>query len=117
MNLHQAKGLEAPIVFLVDGAGRPLFAAAEERFSRIKMQGGWPRLTAAHVEEHYDLDGARAVRGGLPLSQRFPREARLALWNASHRRLQDVHPKRFRKLADTARGVSLPLLLSKTREL
>ena len=31
---------------LLDDAGRPLFAASEERFSRVKMQGGWPRLTA-----------------------------------------------------------------------
>ncbi len=68
------------------------------------MQGGWPRLAAQHVAEHFDLAGARAVHGGLPLQQRFWREAQLALWNATHRRLQDVHPKRFRKLADVAFG-------------
>jgi carbamoyltransferase len=91
-------------VAVLDDAGRPLFAAAEERFSRIKMEGGWPRRTAAWVEEHFDLRGARAVHGGLPLRRRLLREARLALYNATHGRLQDVHPKRFRKLADVAFG-------------
>jgi carbamoyltransferase len=94
---------EASVVAL-DDAGRPLFAASEERFSRVKMQGGWPALTAAYVGAHYDVSGARAVHGGLPLSQRFGREARLAVWNARHRKLQDVHPKRFRKLLDVALG-------------
>jgi carbamoyltransferase len=94
---------EASVVVL-DDAGRPLFAASEERFSRIKMQGGWPELTAAHVSKHYDLAEARAVHGGLPLQQRFGREAQLALWNATHGKLQDVHPKRFRKLLDVALG-------------
>jgi carbamoyltransferase len=56
------------------------------------------------VAAHYDLAGARAVHGGLPLAKRFPREARLALYNARHGRLQDVHPKRFRKLVDVALG-------------
>jgi carbamoyltransferase len=94
---------EASVV-LVDHEGRPLFAASEERFSRIKMQGGWPRLTAEHVADRYDLAGVHGVHGGLPTSQRFGREAKLAWWNATHRRLQDVHPKRFRKLADVAFG-------------
>ena len=91
-------------VVLLEEDGRPRFAASEERFSRIKMQGGWPELTAAHVSKHYDLSSARAVHGGLPLQQRLGREARLALYNASHRLLQDVHPKRFRKLLDMALG-------------
>lgn len=93
-------------VALLDDSGRPLFAAAEERFSRVKMQGGWPVRAAAYVAAHYDLRGARAAHGGLPLRQRFLREARLALWNATHGRLQDVHPKRFRKLADVVFGRS-----------
>lgn len=42
-------------------SGRPLFAAAEERFSRIKMQGGWPRLTAERVAKMYGLRGARTI--------------------------------------------------------
>jgi len=96
---------EASVV-LIDDDGRPVFAASEERFSRIKMQGGWPHLTAAHVAEHYDVTGAGAVHGGLPLRQRFGREARLALYNARHRKLQDVHPKRFRKLVDVAFGAT-----------
>jgi len=96
---------EASVV-LVDEQGRPVFAAAEERFSRVKMQGGWPRQSAAWLTEHYDLAGAQGVHGGLPLQQRFLREGKLALWNASHRRLQDVHPKRFRKLLDVALGRS-----------
>jgi carbamoyltransferase len=91
-------------VALIDDSGRPLFAAAEERFSRIKMQGGWPARAAEHVAKHYDLRGARAAHGGLATWSRFPREARLALWNAVHGKLQDVHPKRFRKLADMALG-------------
>ena len=33
-------------VAVFDDAGRPQFAASEERFTRVKMQGGWPRLTA-----------------------------------------------------------------------
>jgi carbamoyltransferase len=90
---------EASVVVL-DDSGRPLFAASEERFSRIKMQGGWPILTAQHVDKHFDVAQARAVHGGLPTGQRFPREARLAFYNATHGKLQDVHPKRFRKLAD-----------------
>jgi carbamoyltransferase len=94
---------EASVV-LVEEDGRPAFAASEERFSRIKMQGGWPRLTADYVADHYDLAGIRGVHGGLPLQQRFLREAQLAVWNASHRKLQDVHPKRFRKLFDVALG-------------
>ena len=93
-------------VALLDAAGRPCFAASEERFSRIKMQGGWPQITARHVAAHYDLSGARAVHSGLPLAKRFPREARLALYNATHGKLQDIHPKRFRKLADVAFGRS-----------
>jgi carbamoyltransferase len=91
-------------VALLDDSGRPLFAAAEERFSRVKMQGGWPRLAAEHVAKRFDLRGARGAHGGLATLARFPREARLALWNAAHRKLQDVHPKRFRKLADQALG-------------
>ena len=91
-------------VAVLDDAGRPLFAAAEERFSRVKMQGGWPERSAAWVEEHFDLRGARAAHGGLPLRRRLLREARLAVYNASHGRLQDVHPKRFRKLAEIAFG-------------
>jgi carbamoyltransferase len=94
---------EASVV-LVGEDGRPTFAASEERFSRIKMQGGWPRLTAEYVTDHYDIDGIRGVHGGLPLQRRFLREAQLAVWNASHRKLQDVHPKRFRKLFDVALG-------------
>ncbi len=94
---------EASVVAL-DDAGRPRFAAAEERFTRVKMQGGWPRLAAEHVAQHFDLAGADAAHGGLPLSQRLGREAKLAFYNATHRRLQDVHPKRFRKLADVAFG-------------
>ena len=47
-------------------------------------------LPAAHVAKHYDLRGARAAHGGLPLAGRFPREARLALWNATHGKLQDM---------------------------
>jgi carbamoyltransferase len=91
-------------VALIDGTGRPLFAASEERYSRIKMQGGWPTRTADWVAGHFDLAGVEGVHGGLPLQQRFVREGRLAWWNATHRKLQDVHPKRFRKLADMAFG-------------
>jgi carbamoyltransferase len=94
---------EASVV-LLDEEGRPLCAVSEERFSRIKMQGGWPRLAAAHVAANFDLVGARAVHGGLPLQRRFGREARLALYNARHGKLQDVHPKRFRKFVDVAFG-------------
>jgi carbamoyltransferase len=93
-------------VALVDENGRPVFAAAEERSSRVKMQGGWPRLTADWVAEHFDLSGASGVHGGLPLQGRVLREGRLAFWNAANRRLQDVHPKRFRKLADVVFGRS-----------
>jgi carbamoyltransferase len=93
-------------VALLDGAGRPLFAAAEERFSRVKMQGGWPRRAAEWVEQHYDLRGAEAAHGGLPLRQRLLREARLAVYNATHGRLQDIHPKRFRKLLDVGLGTT-----------
>ena len=39
-------------VALLEEDGRPRFAASEERFSRVKMQGGWPELTAAHVSKH-----------------------------------------------------------------
>jgi len=94
---------EASVV-AIDAAGRPLHAIAEERLSRVKMQGGWPRLAAAWLEERVALAGARLVHGGLPLAQRFPRELQLAFWNATHGKLQDVHPKRFRKLADVAFG-------------
>ncbi|MEM7410405.1 MAG: carbamoyltransferase C-terminal domain-containing protein [Myxococcota bacterium] len=94
---------EASVV-LVEEDGRPQCAVSEERFSRVKMQGGWPDLAAAYVGKHYDLSGARAVHGGLPLQQRFGREAQLAFYNATHGKLQDVHPKRFRKLLDVALG-------------
>jgi carbamoyltransferase len=94
---------EASVV-LIDEDGQPLFAAAEERLSRVKLQGGWPRLIEAYVAEHFAIEGAQAVHGGLPLSQRFGREARLALYNARHGRLQDVHPKRFGKLANLTFG-------------
>jgi len=91
-------------VALVEEDGRPHFAASEERFSRIKMQGGWPRLAAEFVQKSFPLNGSRAVHGGLPLKDRLPRELRLALWNAVHGKLQDVHPKRFRKLRDVTIG-------------
>lgn len=92
-------------VAVLDDRGRPEFAAAEERFTRVKMQGGWPHKTAEIVEERFaPLNGARAVHGGLPMRQRLMREAELAVYNATHRRLQDVHPKRFRKLFDQALG-------------
>jgi carbamoyltransferase len=91
-------------VAVFDDAGRPLFAASEERFSRVKMQGGWPRLTAELVERSFDLRGASAYHGGLPFEQRLLREGRLAWWNWTHGRLQDVHPKRLRKLADVSFG-------------
>jgi carbamoyltransferase len=94
---------EASVV-AIDDTGRPLHAIAEERLSRVKLQGGWPRLAAAWLEQQLDTQGARLVHGGLPLAQRFPRELQLALWNATHGKLQDVHPKRFRKLADVAFG-------------
>src|SRR5262245_22440177 len=68
------------------------------------MQGGWPRRCAAEVAARYELSGVRAIHGGLPLRRRLGREARLALYNARHGRLQDVHPKRFRKLAQLAFG-------------
>jgi carbamoyltransferase len=91
-------------VAVMDAAGRPRFAVAEERFTRRKMQGGWPARAAAWATDHFEIDGAEVVGGGLPLRRRFAREARLALYNAAHGRLQDVHPKRFRKLADAALG-------------
>ena len=94
---------EASVV-AIDDAGRPLQAISEERLSRVKMQGGWPRLAAAWLEGRVDAPAAKLVHGGLPLAQRFPRELQLALWNATHGKLQDVHPKRFRKLADVAFG-------------
>jgi carbamoyltransferase len=94
---------EASVV-AIDDAGRPLHAISEERLSRVKMQGGWPRLAAAWLEGRVDTQGAQLVHGGLPLAQRFPRELSLAFWNATHGKLQDVHPKRFRKLADVAFG-------------
>jgi carbamoyltransferase len=103
VGLHRSH--EASVV-LVDPAGRPLFAASEERFSRVKMQGGWPRLAAEHVAAHYDLAGARAIYGGLSLRGRLEREARLAFYNATHGKLQDFHPKRLRKLVDVALGRS-----------
>jgi carbamoyltransferase len=91
-------------VALVEEDGRPRFAVSEERFSRIKMQGGWPRLAAAFVQKSFPVNGSRAVHGGLPLKERIPRELRLAVWNAVHGKLQDVHPKRFRKLRDVTFG-------------
>ncbi len=103
MILGYHRSHEASVVVL-DDAGRPLFAAAEERFSRVKMAGGWPRLCAAEVAARYELAGVRAIHGGLPLRRRLGREARLALYNARHGRLQDVHPKRFRKLAQLTFG-------------
>ncbi|HXV35656.1 MAG TPA: carbamoyltransferase C-terminal domain-containing protein [Myxococcota bacterium] len=93
-------------VAVVDDAGRPLFAASEERFSRVKMQGGWPVLAAAQARARFDLARCEIVHGGLPLSRRFAREAALSLYNARHRKLQDVHPKRFRKLFDLAFGAA-----------
>ena len=94
---------EASVV-AIDDAGRPLQAISEERLSRVKMQGGWPKLAAAWLEAQLDTRGARLVHGGLPLAQRLPRELQLAFWNATHGKLQDVHPKRFAKLADVAFG-------------
>jgi carbamoyltransferase len=90
-------------VAVFDDAGRPLFAAAEERFSRIKMQGGWPGMAARYVSERFDMAG-EAFHAGLPLRRRLLREARLAIYNASHGKLQDVHEKRIRKLFDGALG-------------
>jgi carbamoyltransferase len=94
---------EASVV-AIDDAGRPILAISEERLSRVKMQGGWPRLSEAWLEEQMPLGGASLAHGGLPLAKRLPRELQLAWWNATHGKLQDVHPKRFRKLADLAFG-------------
>ena len=93
-------------VSVLDDAGVPIFAAAEERFTRVKMAGGWPRRAAEYAAARYDLSGAEAAHGGLPLRRRLGREARLALYNATHRRLQDVHPKRLRKLLDVGFGAT-----------
>ena len=41
---------EASVV-AIDDAGRPLHAISEERLSRVKMQGGWPKLAAAWLGE------------------------------------------------------------------
>jgi len=94
---------EASVV-VIDDDGRPLFAASEERFSRIKMQGGWPNRAAEFASRQFDLASAELVHGGLPLQQRFTRELRLALYNAANRKLQDIHSKRFRKLFEIAVG-------------
>src|SRR5262245_4343352 len=94
---------EASVV-VVDDAGRPLVAAAEERFNRVKMQGGWPHRAAEYARSAARLNGAMAVHGGLPLRRRLLRELRLAGWNAVHGKLQDVHTKRLRKLKDVSVG-------------
>src|SRR4030095_5231170 len=85
---------EASVV-AIDAAGRPLHAISEERLSRVKMQGSWPKRAAAWLEAQLDTQGAQLVHGGLPLAQRLPRELSLAFWNATHGQLQDVHPNRF----------------------
>ena len=47
---------EASVV-VVDGAGRPLFAAAEERFVKRKLYKGYPERTLADIRDHFTTAG------------------------------------------------------------
>lgn len=60
---------------LVDGGGRPLFCASEERFTRVKLQRGMPRHAYAHAARHYDLGEASVAIARLPTTRRILREA------------------------------------------
>jgi carbamoyltransferase len=59
---------------LVDEAGRPLFCASEERFTRVKLQRGMPRLAYEHAREHYPVDDAALAIARLPTRRRIRRE-------------------------------------------
>ncbi len=60
---------------LVDKAGVPVFAASEERFTRVKLQRGMPHKTYEFLSKAYDISEARISIGRLPTSQRIIREA------------------------------------------
>ena len=93
-------------VAVFDEDGQPLFAVAEERYSRKKMQGGWPKLVMQDVRRRYDVEEGQAYFGGLPMSQRLRREAGLSLFNARNGKLQDFHAKRVSKLLGQLSGSS-----------
>ncbi len=62
-------------VTLVDDGGRPIFSASEERFTRVKLQRGMPRLAYAYAADRYDLEGSTLAFARLRTPQRIAREA------------------------------------------
>jgi carbamoyltransferase len=59
---------------LVDEAGKPLFCASEERFTRVKLQRGMPHRTYEHAAEKFDLSGAKLAIARLDTRRRIRRE-------------------------------------------
>jgi predicted NodU family carbamoyl transferase len=61
---------------LVDEAGRPLFCASEERFTRVKLQKGMPRQTYEYAASHYDIADAELAIARLGTGRRIPVSSR-----------------------------------------
>lgn len=59
---------------LVDESGKPVFCASEERFTRVKLQAGMPRLTYQYVSQKYRLNGAVTAIARLDTKRRIARE-------------------------------------------
>lgn len=87
-------------VTLVDDAGRPLWSASEERFTRVKLQKGMPRRAYTHAAAEHDLSGATLAFARLRTPQRIAREAEY-YWNALRRRRYAIPVAR--RLAEVTR--------------
>ncbi len=86
---------------LVDEDGRVLFAASEERFSRVKKDRSFPRRALAHILDNYDIrESVLALCGGSPLGyirgqlrSQFRHLAREGMWAKVPR--NDTNPAPF----------------------
>ncbi len=83
---------------LVDEAGQPLFAASEERFTRVKLQAGMPHLAHEYAAGHYEIADAPIAIGRLGTRSRITRELAYYAAGLSARLYVNHIPTRAREL-------------------
>ncbi len=71
---------------LVASDGRPLYASAEERFSKRKLQKGYPSGAIADLRRRFDVLDSQVCYVDLPLGAKVSRNAEL-VWNSWAKRL------------------------------
>ncbi|MEE9296034.1 MAG: carbamoyltransferase C-terminal domain-containing protein [Phycisphaerae bacterium] len=64
---------------LVAPDGRILYAAAEERFTRKKLQKGYPQATIEDITSRFNLESYRTCYADMPLGRKIARNAGLVL--------------------------------------